>query len=119
MAKNNSRAGGGIRSRQLVEPGVRTGQARREINPKAVSQIGSSMGNRATDSRRTVNSAENLVGQRRIASPPLGNELAARTQARPGGSRDVSKSGSQSTHGAVNPGQPRPGANKPIFPGFR
>ena len=31
----------------------------------------------------------------------------------------VMKSGSQGAHGAANPGQPRPGADKPIFPGFK
>jgi hypothetical protein len=40
--------------------------------------------------------------------------------ARPGGNgRMVMKSGSQGQHGPAVSGTARPGANKPIFPGFR
>jgi hypothetical protein len=37
----------------------------------------------------------------------------------PGGGRMVMKSGSQGQHGSAVSGTARPGANKPIFPGFK
>jgi len=48
---------------------------------------------------------------------PLGNEVATNTVCGPGGSRTVMRSGSQSTHGAVNPGN-APAKNKDILSGF-
>jgi hypothetical protein len=40
--------------------------------------------------------------------------------ARPGGNgRQIMKSGSQGQHGSAVSGTARPGANKPIFPGFK
>jgi hypothetical protein len=52
MAK--SKAGGGIHSREVVRKPVKVGAAAREMRPAGVSQIGSSMGNRATNGGRTL-----------------------------------------------------------------
>jgi hypothetical protein len=121
MAK--SKAGGGYRSKNVVEKPVKVGQRAEEIRHQGVAQIGSSLGDKATDhSGRLRNSVEAVRGSPRPTGSPgsfdLGNEVAARTVCKPGGSREVSKSGSQGQHGSVNPGQPRPGANKPIWPGM-
>jgi hypothetical protein len=51
-------------------------------------------------------------------STPVGP--TSNLDARPGGNgRMIMKSGSQGQHGAAVSGTARPGANKPIFPGFK
>src|SRR5262249_32267872 len=70
MARNSKanaghRPGGGIASRQHVEKPVRTGQRAEAISEKGTSQIGSAMGNHATDGRRAVNPVERVRGQQR------------------------------------------------------
>ena len=52
MPKN--KAGGGPASREVVRKGAKVGAPAREMSPKGVSQIGSSMGNRATNSGRIL-----------------------------------------------------------------
>ena len=116
------RPGGGIASRQRVDKPVKVGAAAREIRPAGVSQIGSSMGNRATNGGRTISGAVEAVRGKALPaglSVPLGNAVAAQTKAGPGGSRVVMRSGQQGTHGPVNPGLPRPASTGEIFPGFR
>ena len=49
MTKGN-RPGGGIGSRVVTKQPVRMGQPARGVNPKGVSQIGSSIGNHSMDS---------------------------------------------------------------------
>jgi hypothetical protein len=50
------------------------------------------------------------------ATTPFGTTPSV---AGPGGGRMVMKSGSQGQHGSAVSGTARPGANKPIFPGFK
>jgi hypothetical protein len=54
-------------------------------------------------------------------SVKLGNECATDVgKGGPGAGRKLyGQSGSNQTYGEVNPGASRPGANKPIFPGFK
>ena len=126
MAKGNSgtrRPGGGIGSRVNVEKPVRVGNRASVVNPRAVSQIGQTLGNKAaTGTGRTVRPAETTYGAREPKGGPggveLGNARAASTVCGVGGSREVMRSSTQGTHGPVASGSPRPGANKPIFPGF-
>jgi hypothetical protein len=69
------------------------------------------MGNKSTEHTRRLNPIENLRGAQRPAGSPggvdLGNKVAARTVCGPGGSREVSKSGSQQQWGPVA-GTPKP-----------
>jgi hypothetical protein len=122
----NRKAGGGIGSRVNVEKPVRVGDRAKVVNPRSVSQIGQSLGNKATDSGgKTVrNPTETFYGGREPAGGPggveLGNSRALNVGGGgPGAGREVMRSGSQCTTGPVNPGVPNPGANKPIFPGFK
>jgi hypothetical protein len=113
MVKRNvsggARPGGGLKSRVVVEKPVKVGKPREEINPRAVSQIGSALGNKATDhAGKLKGSAEKLVGSKRPLPSRLGNEVAASTICGVGGSRAVSKSGSQQQWGPAAPGNPRP-----------
>jgi hypothetical protein len=50
------------------------------------------------------------------ATTPFGTTPSV---AGPGGGRMVMRSGSQGQHGSAVSGTARPGANKPIFPGFK
>jgi hypothetical protein len=118
------RPGGGIASRQRVEKPVRMGANAREMRPQGVSQIGSSMGNRVTNSGRILPGAVEPVRGKALPaglSVPLGNQVATNVgRGGPGAGRVLyGKSGTQSQHGPVNPGLPRPGAGGEIFPGFR
>jgi hypothetical protein len=121
MATNKK--GGGSGSRVVREVGVRNGASATGVRPAAVSQFGSSVGNHSTGQGKSTG----YRGER-YAVPPqvggrqkLGNEVALNVgPGGPGKGRDfVSKSGSNCVTGPVNPGASRPGANKPVFPGFR
>jgi hypothetical protein len=116
MPKNgNRRAGGGIGSRVNVEKPVRVGDRSRNVNPRSVSQIGQSLGNKATDSGgKTVrNPTETFYGGRAPQGGPGGIPLGNAKALDVGGGgvgkgRDyVSKSGSNCVHGPVT-GTPRP-----------
>jgi hypothetical protein len=113
MAKGKGGAGGGINSNKLVHKPVRTGMRTRAINERGVSQIGSSIGNHSTDkAKRLTGGVEPVRGALRPAGGPggvpLGNEVAARTVAKPGGSRTLyGQCGSQSQYGPAA-GSPKP-----------
>ena len=98
MAKSN--AGGGINSNKLVRPPVRYGESARAANVKAVSQIGSSLGNRATQSNRNLKSADEPFRGERNPNSPLGNEVAKNVgEGGPGRGRTTYATGSQARHG--------------------
>jgi hypothetical protein len=108
MRRSGKGSGGGAGMNKNVSPPVRYGQARKEKRVAAVSQIGQSMGNHVTDRRQVVNPIERLEGRQGI-SVPLGNEVARNVGGGgPGAGRVVMKTGSQSTHGSVNPGRSTP-----------
>jgi hypothetical protein len=121
MASKNQ----GSRSRNVVEKGVRVGNRSSNVNERGVSQIGQQLSNHTTEgSGKLGRAAENVYGGRAPQGGPggveLGNSRALNVGGGgPGTGRDVSRSGSQCVHGAVNPGVPNPGADKPIFPGFK
>jgi hypothetical protein len=127
MAKGNigsRRPGGGVGSSVNREVGVRTGKGAQEMRVRGVSQYGSAMGNHVTDGGRKLRGASERVQGARLPgqlSVPLGNEVALNVGGGgPGKGRDfVSRSGSNCVTGPVNPGASRPGADKPIFPGFK
>jgi hypothetical protein len=118
--KGGSRPGGGPASRVVKEVGVRTGQKPTGVNPAAVSQIGSSLGNHVTDGRTKLAYRGEPYREKTPISVPLGNAIATNIgKGGPGTGRTVMVSGSQCQTGPVNPGSPAPGASKPIFPGFK
>ena len=115
--------GGGIASRQRVEKPVKVGAAARVMRPQGVSQIGSSIGNRVTNSGRTLSGAVEPVRGKALPaglSVPLGNQVALNVgKGGPGAGRVLyGKSGSQSQHGPANPGLPRPGSTGDILREF-
>jgi hypothetical protein len=125
MPKTSGRKlGGGINSRVNREVGVRVGNRASVVNPRSVSQIGQQLSNHVTESAGKVGrAAETFYGGRAPSGGPggikLGNQTAAEAGSGPGSGREVMRSGAQGVHGSVNPGATRPGADKPIFPGFK
>jgi len=111
MASNRGvggKAGGGIKSNKLVHKPVRYGEPAKGTRHEGVSQIGSSLGDHATETGKVLRkSVERMHGDApHNAGQRLGNEVAATTVCGPGGSRTVMKSGSQGVQGSVNPGSP-------------
>jgi hypothetical protein len=97
--------GGGPGSKSLS--GVTTyfgGRPSDRVSPGGVSQVGSNMGNHSTDGGGKVlrGGVEPMMSGKlvRPGQPEMGNTLAAATVCGVGGSRSVSKSGSQ--HGLAS-----------------
>jgi hypothetical protein len=119
MRRSGKGSGGGAGMNKNVSPGVRTGKAAQGKRHEAVAQIGGNYGNHATSRARTLTkSIERVEGPRPI-SVPLGNEVA-RNVGKGGcgtGRTLYGQSGSQGTHGSVNPGNP-PAKNTDILRQF-
>src|SRR5262245_39669646 len=99
-------SGGGIKSRQHVKVGVKAGAGNADvIDPRGVSQYGYATGSKLakTGSYTLKNTAVPVFGGVR-AQVPSGNAVAASTVCGVGGSRTIYRSGYQSTHGPVVPG---------------
>jgi hypothetical protein len=121
MARSSGmRPGGGINSavvkhRPLPKTAKPTAHA---ISPRGVSQIGASIGNHATgDPKRLKRGVESLNAGAGY-QPPVGPKPSLPVGVGAGYVHH-GKSGTNAVHGPTNPGQPNPGAKKPIFPGFR
>jgi hypothetical protein len=101
MAKSSS--GGGSTSRNVVRPGVKNGMPATRINPRGVSQLGSSMGNHSMDSgSKKLTKAVEPVRGAAMPGVKLGNEVAKNVGGGgPGAGRQVMGSGTQGQHGGV------------------
>jgi hypothetical protein len=106
------RPGGGIASKQHVETRVRTGSGSHSTNPGYVSQLGNKVGSHTTNKGDSGYRGEIFHTGKSFQPAPFGNEIAARTSCGPGGSRTVYSAGAQGIQGAVNPGLPRPNAQR-------
>jgi hypothetical protein len=112
MAKASGRKpGGGIGSNVNREVGVKVGRPAQEMRVRGVSQIGESIGNKATEGGKVRGVPSEVIQGKRLPpklSVPLGNAVALNVGGGgPGKGRDyVSKSGSNCTTGPVNPGVP-------------
>lgn len=118
--KTGNKKGGGLGSKVHKEVGNRFGAKASNLNPRAVSQIGQSVGNKATDSGgKTVSKASEVM--RRGALPaalsvPLGNELAAKGLGVGGGRKLYGQSGSNQTYGKPAIGLGRIASTKGQWP---
>jgi hypothetical protein len=98
MAK--ARSGGGSTMNKNVSPPVRTGSQSKATSPCAASQLGQSVAFK----KETVE-----VGPAYHSGVKLGNEKALDVgKGGPGAGRQTLRSGSQGTHGPVNPGNSVP-----------
>jgi hypothetical protein len=90
-----AKSGGGATMNKNVSPSVRTGQPYKATSPGAADQIGQTVAfkKEQCDTGRAYNSSQ------------LGNAKALDVgKGSPGAGRTIHRSGSQGTHGPVNPG---------------
>jgi hypothetical protein len=122
MVKNvNRKLGGGSGSRVVREVGVRNGASARIVSPRGVSQIGSSIGNKSTETGKVKGNPVEAAHRGPLPaglSVPLGNSLAKNVGAGgPGtGRKNYGQSGSQCVTGPVNPGLGRIANTKGQWP---
>ena len=110
-AKGPARSGRGITSNKLVRPAVRGGPPNtRAVSPAAVSKIGLAVGTHVMgNGGREVKRPNQPLVTGTPPQVPMGNQIALNVgKGGPGSGRVVHRSGSQSTHGPVNPGGPQP-----------
>ena len=92
-------AAGGAFSKRVKQVPIRPGPPSTEkINPKGVAQLGGKVGEKR---------AVEKIHAGTMSQVPPGNLVAAKTVCKPGGSRDVHRSGMQGQHGP-SAGGPRP-----------
>jgi hypothetical protein len=113
VSTRGNQKGGGYGSRQHVEKPVRTGTGSRNARPAGVSQIGYAVGDHSTNRPRSSGyRGEKLHGptERNFQPVKFGNEVALNVGKGGCGTRRTlyGQAGSQGTHGATNPGSPRP-----------
>ena len=122
MASNRSghRPGGGIASRVNVSPSVRTGTGSRGAHPGGVAQLGQHVGDHTTNRPGSSGyRGEPLHNNRNFNPTKFGNEVALNVGKGGCGTRRTlyGQAGSQGTHGATNPGSPRPNARRDALSG--
>ena len=111
VSSSGNQKGGGYGSRQHVEKPVRTGTGSRSTRPAGVAQVGQIQGDHVTNRDSTGYRGERLHNPERNFQPvPFGNSVALNVgKGGCGTGRTLyGQAGSQGTHGATNPGSPRP-----------
>jgi hypothetical protein len=121
MSKGH-KPGGGIKSRNVVEKGVRTGRGAKAIVPAGAAQLGQRQGNHPTNRNATSYGGVEIYSEGRgYNKAQYGNEMALRcsgNKAGPGCDREVMRSGAQGTHGTPASGNPLPRAAE-LWPGWK
>jgi hypothetical protein len=114
MRRSGKGSGGGIGMNKNVHPSVRTGSGSKSTRPAGVAQIGAIQGNHITNKSETDYRGEPLHNPERNFNPvKFGNEVALNVgKGGCGTGRTLSQCGSQGTHGAVDPGNPRPNTQR-------
>ena len=113
-------AGGGMGSKSAAKVSTYfIGQPSQRVSPGGADQQGQAMSNDTMQSSRTLPNPATPLFSGAMPNSALGNQCAVETKCSTGGSRSVMPAGGQGQHGPANPGMARPGANKPIFPGFK
>jgi hypothetical protein len=106
--KMKPKSGGGATSNKLVKPGGKVGPpSTNKYNPKGVQQIGTAVDPLAVEKLHTGTAPQ----------VPSGNAVAWATERKPGGSRTIYKTGSQSQHGPVRQSEPDYGKDVPATGG--
>jgi hypothetical protein len=102
----------GIKSKNVVRPNVRTGTGSKSARPAGVAMLGSMQGDHVTThgGSATGYRGEKLHNDRSFQPVKFGNEVALNVgKGGCGTGRTLyGQAGSQGTHGAANPGSPRP-----------
>jgi hypothetical protein len=122
MANRNSghRPGGGIASKQHVQIPVRTGSGSRGTNPGGVGQLGNKQGSHVTRGEESSYRGEPLHRGPSFQKTMFGNQKALDVgKGGLGTGRTLyGQAGSQGTHGATNPGNPRPASDRHILSSY-
>jgi hypothetical protein len=111
---------GGPRSKNIVEPRVRTGTGSRSARPAGTAQIGIMYGDKAThgDPKGTRYTGERLHNDRTFQPVKFGNEVSLNVgKGGPGTGRTIYKTGTQCQTGPANPGN-APAKGKDILSSF-
>jgi len=112
MAMKGHKPGGGIKSRNVAEKGVRTGAPRERIRHSGVAQIGQRVGNHVTNQGATGYGGINPFGAGQGYPSELGNTVALNVGGGgPGTGRTIYKTGTQCMTGAPDKGNPPPAGN--------
>jgi hypothetical protein len=100
--------GGGPKSKNVVEPRVRTGSGSHGTRPGGAASIGQSYGSHVTNKDDTGYRGPKFHSERNFQPVPFGNEVALNVgKGGCGTGRTLyGQAGSQGTHGATNPGRP-------------
>ena len=112
--------GGEPRSKNVVEPRIRTGSGSHNARPAGVSQIGYSVGDHSTNGPGSSGyRGEPLHGPapRNFQPVPFGNEVALNVGKGGCGRTLYGQAGSQGQHGSTNPGSPRPNPRRDALSG--
>jgi hypothetical protein len=114
MSRAKVGRGGGIGMSKIVHPPIRTGDGSHSTRPGYVSQLGNKVGSHATREGDTGYRGEKMHDERNFNPVKFGNELATNVK---GGGCGTGRTlygqcGTQGTHGAVEPGDPRPNTQR-------
>jgi hypothetical protein len=99
---------------KITTPQIRTGSGSHSAKPGYVSQLGNKVGSHATREGDTGYRGEKMHDERNFHPVKFGNELALNVK---GGGCGTGRTlygqcGNQGTHGATNPGNPRPNTQR-------
>ena len=101
--------GGGYHSRPHVEKSVRTGSGSKGTRPGGAASLGQVYGDHVTNRDSTGYKGPKFHDGKSFQPVKFGNEVALNVgKGGCGTGRDVHATGSQGTHGSVNPGNPPP-----------
>ena len=113
MSKERVGRGGGLGMNKIVHPPIQTGAGSKSTRPAGVAQLGQSQGNHITNKGETPYRGERFHNPERNFQPVKhGNELALNVGKDGRGGREHFHCGTQGTHGAVEPGDPRPNTQR-------
>ena len=113
MSKAKVGRGGGIGMNKNVQPPVRTGSGSHSTRPGYVSQLGNKVGSHVTNKGDVGYRGEIMHDGRNFNPVKLGNEVALNVKGGGCGTgRILHHCGSHGTHGAVEPGDPRPNTQR-------
>lgn len=103
MAKMMKPGSQGLSSNKLVRPPVTTGSPSKGITPAHAAQIGTALGDHTTEGKSTGYRGDQMY-TKALQTPKYGNEIALNSKSAPGQGRTIHRTGTQSTHGPVDPG---------------
>jgi hypothetical protein len=120
VSTSGNQKGGGYGSRQHVETKVRTGSGSFGTSPGGAGQLGQKQGSHVTRGEESNYRGDPLHSGRSFQPVKFGNEVALNVgKGGCGTGRTLyGQAGSQGTHGATDPGNPRPVSDRHIISSY-